>query len=289
MAIRSILVLLLLSTGAAGVALPACTETVDRSETVEASARDHPAETATRPQRMPPASQPARRERAAATTRVPILMYHVLNDPPEDAPFPELYVRPDDFVAQMRWLERNGYHAVTLRAVWDHWREGTPVPRKPVVISIDHGYRSTVLVAVPELRRRGWPAVVNLALHSLDVPGGLRSGQVRELIEAGWEIDAHSLTHADLTTVDDRRLRLEVAGSRKEIQHRFGVPVDFFCYPSGRHDERVVAAVRRAGFLGATTTLDGLADRDEPFTLRRVRVNRSDGLAGFVSRLEGLS
>ena len=228
-------------------------------------------------------------EQAVRATPVPILMYHVLGNPPESVPYPELYVRPTDFVAQMRWLERNGYEAVTLRAVWEHWHDGEPLPARPVVISIDDGFRSTAVVALPELRRRGWPGVLNLALHHLDLSWGLRERQIRELIEAGWEIDAHTLTHPDLTSVGDRQLTLEVAGSRKELQRRFGVPVDFFCYPSGRYDARVIAAVRRAGYLGATTTLDGLADPDEPFTLRRVRVNRSDGLAGLVSRIERVS
>jgi hypothetical protein len=34
----------------------------------------------------------------------------------------------------------------------------------------------------------------------------------------------------------------------------FGVPANFFCYPSGRYDPTVIAAVRDAGYLAATTT-----------------------------------
>jgi len=67
------------------------------------------------------------------------------------------------------------------------------------------------------------------------------------------------------------------------------VPVDFFCYPSGRYDERVVEAVRRAGFFGATTTEYGLARPSEPFSLDRVRVNRTDGVAGFAAKLRALA
>lgn len=286
MAIRPILALLVLA---------AVVTSVNRSEPVAVSTPARIADDAVRPMPVPTDARPSRSERAGGaertpgTTRVPILMYHVLGDPRESVPYPELYVRPADFVAQMRWLERNGYQAVTLRAVWEHWHEGAPLPTRPVVVSIDDGFRSTAVVALPELRRRGWPGVLNLALHHLDVSWGLRERQIRELIEAGWEIDAHTLSHPDLTSVGDRQLTQEVAGSRRELQRRFGVPVDFFCYPAGRYDDRVVAAVRRAGFLGATTTLDGLADRDEPFTLRRVRVNRSDGVAGMVSSIERVS
>ena len=223
---------------------------------------------------------------APRATPVPILMYHELADPPADAPYPELYVRPADFRRQMAWLEGHGFQPVTLRAVWDHWHRMTPLPPRPVVISIDDGFRSTATVAFRALGRRGWPGVLNLALHHLDVRWGLWTRQVRELISAGWEIDSHTLTHPDLRGVDDARLEREVAGSRRALQSRFHVPVDFICYPSGQYDGRVIEAVRAAGYLGATTTLAGLARRDEPFALRRVRINRSDGLRGFASALQ---
>jgi peptidoglycan/xylan/chitin deacetylase (PgdA/CDA1 family) len=224
--------------------------------------------------------------RRPRTNAVPILMYHVIGDPPTDAPFPELYVSRADFAGQLRWLASHGFEPVTLRAVWGHWHRGTPLPPKPIVVSFDDGFRDTALIALPLLRQRGWPGVLNLALHHLDVRWGLWTRQVRDLIAAGWEVDAHTLTHPDLTAVDDERLTREVAGSRRALRSRFGVPVDFFCYPSGRYDERVIVAVKRAGFLGATTTVPGLAERDESFTLRRVRVDRSDGLRGFAANLE---
>jgi len=96
------------------------------------------------------------------------------------------------------------------------------------------------------------------------------------------------MTHPDLTTVDSTRLRYQVAGSRAAIRRRFHVPVDFFCYPSGRYDDAVVAAVRAAGFLGATTTNEGLARPDSLYTLDRVRVNGSDGVRGLAAKLEAL-
>jgi hypothetical protein len=73
------------------------------------------------------------------------------------------------------------------------------------------------------------------------------------------------------------------------LRKQYRVPVDFFCYPAGRYDDRVVAAVRKAGYLGATTTNYGLARRsDGLYTLKRVRVEGSDGLAGFASRIRAL-
>jgi hypothetical protein len=66
------------------------------------------------------------------------------------------------------------------------------------------------------------------------------------------------------------------------------VPVDFFCYPAGRYDAAVIAAVRRAGYVGATTTRYGLAKPGELYTLKRIRIDGSDGLAGFAAKLTAL-
>jgi peptidoglycan/xylan/chitin deacetylase (PgdA/CDA1 family) len=222
-------------------------------------------------------------------TPVPILMYHVIGDPRPGAPFPQLFVSAADFAGQMRWLARHGYHPVTLRAVWNHWHRDAPLPKRPIVVSFDDGYRSVAHAALPPMRERGWPGVLNLTVKNLQVRGGLSARQVRRLIVAGWEIDAHSVTHPNLTALDDTQLTHEVAGSRRKLRSLFGVPVDFFCYPAGRYDARVIAAVHRAGFLGATTTREGLARPSEPYELRRVRVSRGDGVAGFADELERLA
>ena len=220
---------------------------------------------------------------------VPILMYHVLAAPPPAAPYPDLYVRPRDFTGDIAWLVRHGYHGVTLRQVYDHWTAGTPLPRRPVVVSFDDGYLSQYTRGFATLRADGWPGVVNLQVNFLRPFSGLRPWRVRKLIAAGWEIDAHTLTHPDLTTLDPARLQDEVAGSRRALRRLFHVPVDFFCYPAGRYDARVIRAVRAAGYLGATTTNYGLARPPNYFTLARVRVTGSEGVAGFAAEIERLS
>jgi peptidoglycan/xylan/chitin deacetylase (PgdA/CDA1 family) len=94
------------------------------------------------------------------------------------------------------------------------------------------------------------------------------------MIAAGWEIDAHSLTHPDLTTVDPATLVREVAGSRAKIHKRFGVPVNGFCYPAGRFDPAVEAAVRKAGYAFATTETPGAArPGGDRLGLARLRVD----------------
>lgn len=231
------------------------------------------------------ASAPARE----VATPVPILMYHVIGDPPSGAPYPELYVSRRDFEAQTRWLARHGYQAVTQRDVWNHWHRGRALPRRAIVITFDDGYRSVADRALPSMQARGWPGVLNLTVKNLRVRGGLSEWRVRKLIAAGWELGSHSLTHPDLTRLDDATLTREIAGSRLILRSRFGVRVDFFCYPAGRYDAAVIRAVRRAGYFGATTTIEGVARPGQPYELQRIRVSRRHGVDGLAQALAGAS
>jgi peptidoglycan/xylan/chitin deacetylase (PgdA/CDA1 family) len=214
---------------------------------------------------------------AAGRKPVPILAYHHIGTAPRGAASPELWLPPGLLRRQLRALAGAGYRAVTLDRVWRAWHGSGSLPAHPVVVSFDDGYASQAGAAAQALRARGWPGVLNLQVDRLGAPGGLTRAQVRSLIAAGWEIDPHSLTHPDLRKLTARRLRTEVDGSRRALRATFGVPANFFAYPYGRQNRRVRAAVRRAGFLGATTIERKIASpAADPFALGRVLIAADD-------------
>ena len=245
-----------------------------------------PATHATKPETTPRAApRPKPRVVHPHNHPVPILMYHVVGSAPPGVPFPSLYVRRADFAGQLAWLRAHGFHAVSLRRVYDYWKHGYALPQRPVVLTFDDGYREDFTNVRPLLAQRHWPGVLNLAVRNL-LDGKLTVPQIRLMIRQGWEVDAHTINHLDLTTLGAASLQHEVAGSRTWIRRRFHVPVDFFCYPSGRYNARVLAAVRSAGFLGATIEGFGAASpRDGLLTLPRIRVDGSYGVSGLAAKL----
>jgi peptidoglycan/xylan/chitin deacetylase (PgdA/CDA1 family) len=238
-------------------------------------------------------SEPVQRPRVPTGPHdapVPILMYHVIAASPARAAYADLWVRPDVFAHQLAALAHAGYHATTLSAVWRAWHGHGTMPRNPIVLSFDDGYQSQSTYARLMLDRRGWPGVLNLAVKNVGIAGGLSRGEVRAMIRDGWEIGAHTLTHVDLTTVDSAQLVHEVAGSRAWLRRAFGVPVDFFCYPAGRYDPAVEAAVHAAGYHGATTTNEGIASHHgDPYALPRLRVTRAMTAADLIALLHQLT
>jgi peptidoglycan/xylan/chitin deacetylase (PgdA/CDA1 family) len=210
------------------------------------------------------------------TASVPVLAYHVINTQPagSSAP-PSLYVPASDFSSQMQALKQAGWHAVTLNQLEAYWTHGGSLgPGRPIVLTFDSGYASHYTNALPVLRSLGWVGVENLPVNGLPPSdGGLSDTQIRGLIAAGWELDTQGLTDTNLTTVSSAQLTAETATARQTLRSRYGVPVNWFSYPSGDYDATVLAAVRPAGYLGATTDNQGWASpRQDRFRVPRLVV-----------------
>ncbi len=219
---------------------------------------------------------------------VPVLMYHVIAPPPPGAPFPGLYVTPQEFTAQMQALKGAGWTAVTLDQLRAYWSDGAKLPPgKPVVLTFDNGYHSQYTEALPILRHLGWVADENIQLTGLPPSqGGMTTGEVRALVNAGWELDTQGMSHADLATATPSELHYQIVTARNRLRHTFHVPVNWFCYPSGQYNPTVITALRAAGYIGSTTVVPGWAEPStDPFRLPRLRVLGGTSPSSLLSQI----
>jgi peptidoglycan/xylan/chitin deacetylase (PgdA/CDA1 family) len=222
------------------------------------------------------------------TIQVPILMYHYIreNPVPGDKMGFDLSVTPADFNRQLDWLQSNGYHTVDFNDLRAYFDNQAPLPSRPVILTFDDGYKDLYTDAYPILRGHNFKGVAYLVSGFLGAPNNVSRDQVREMDGRGIQVGAHTVSHVDLTKANDAELARQAAESRADLEHLVGHQVLDFCYPAGRFDGRVVAAVKAAGFQTATTTQPGtqhsLPDR---FTWSRVRVSGGEGLDRFARDL----
>ena len=156
-----------------------------------------------------------------------------------------------------------------------YWTRGVPLGAgKPIVLTFDNGYASQYANALPVLKGLGWVGVENLELNGLPPSeGGLSDAQIRGLIAGGWELDTKGLQPTDLTAVDPTQLANDLTAARQMLQSQYGARVNWFSYPSGDYDPTVTAAVRAAGYIGATTVNQGWASpQEDRFRLPRLAV-----------------
>lgn len=87
---------------------------------------------------------------------LPVLMYHHFDETSKSG----TVVTTARFREQMTALRDGGYQAVTIPQVIGYVREGTPLPEKPVLITMDDGYGSNLTIAAPILEETGMCATV---------------------------------------------------------------------------------------------------------------------------------
>lgn len=202
--------------------------------------------------------------------KIPILMYHSISDNPGNL----LCLSPQRFAEQMHYLKEAGYHPLTFRELAD-WEQDKPIPVKPIVITLDDGYRDNYTSAFPVLKQENLKATIFMTVGFFNGKNNLTEEMAKEMAASGLvEFGSHTLSHMDLTTLPSERLRQEIEDSKAQLESKLGTSVNAFCYPSGRYTDKVLEEVKHAGYRFAVTTKPGWADAAQGmWTLHRVRIN----------------
>ncbi|MGD9597447.1 MAG: polysaccharide deacetylase family protein [Steroidobacteraceae bacterium] len=91
----------------------------------------------------------------------------------------------------------------------------------------------------------------------------MSEAQIRQLVDLGMEVGAHTVSHPILANLDDSAARQEICESKDRLEAITGSPVSSFAYPNGRpvRDYRAVHVrlVHEAGFHAAVSTAWGCA------------------------------
>ncbi len=149
------------------------------------------------------------------------------------------------------------------------WRDGTPLPARPLLITFDDGYEGVHRHALPVLAKHSFASTVFVSTGRLrgEHDGGgaidtmLDWAQVREPADAGTEIGGHSHSHPQLDQLDAERLRFETLRCREIVGEELGTAPVSFAHPYGYSGRRVRRAVREAGFAQALAVGNALARR----------------------------
>jgi peptidoglycan/xylan/chitin deacetylase (PgdA/CDA1 family) len=100
-----------------------------------------------------------------------------------------------------------------------------------------------------------------------------------KMLEAGWELAAHTYTHRDLTLLSDEELKHELVDAKANIESDFGTEIISFAYPYGKFDERVKEEVGKAGYKYAVVIdSGGLHLEEDSLEIFRVYMFPEDGL-----------
>ena len=217
----------------------------------------------------------------------PILEYHQVTDAQLDPAFEVYNVPPEEFAAQLDYLQAQGYTTITLKDFMYAVRGYRPLPEKPIVLTFDDGYADNYTKMLPILEAHNMTAVVYVITNELGKPGYLTFDNLKDMQRRGLEIGSHTSDHLPLTSLNKITQRRQMRESKIFLEWSGLEPICSLSYPNGEFNSELEEMLREENYLTAVTGEAGLNTLStNPFELHRVHIRKPRfGLTEFKFRL----
>lgn len=232
-------------------------------------------------------------------SRLSILMYHQVGRFKAMRDHRANYCDAGRFARQMAFLQRAGFHVVSLEQALAGLQGEHQLPPRAVLLTFDDAYAGFFDYALPVLAEHEFPAVVyaisawvGQRMRWADPSGGriepalMSAAQLRAIQDAGISVGSHGACHRKLAELAPAEQERELSGSRTMLEDLLGQPVEHLCYPFGSFNADTVRLAAEAGYRSAMTCLRGAATAwDHPLVLPRKAISFGDNLVGFGWKL----
>jgi len=224
------------------------------------------------------------------TVAIPILMYHHLTalDANASETLRTWTVAPNQFAAQLDYLQQRGFHTITLHQLVDFFENGKSLPTNPIVLTFDDAWIDDYNVAFPELRKRDMVGVFFVPTAYVQAGGELLLNwdMVLEMDRAGMDIEGHTINHMNLSQANLVEVRRQLVDSKQILEEKLGHPILALSYPFGAFNSKIIAETQNAGYRAGVILCCGYEQQsDRMFLLPRIRVSYGDTLEDFAKRL----
>lgn len=232
-----------------------------------------------------------------------VLLYHSFGQK-DDADYLRLRISPESFDEQMAYLREEKYEVLLLSRMVNSFNSGSVQDssvfkqKNTVFITFDDGYLDNLELALPILRKYGFPATLFIATDYLYRKNSGKSywekweyltpEKIRELMASGIEIGSHSCSHKALASLGDFKIREEVSSSKKILEDIIKNKITLFSYPHGIFNKKIKNILRQEGYQAACSSISGFnTDKTDLFELKRIEVRGDDSLSDFGLKLKG--
>lgn len=169
---------------------------------------------------------------------VPILTYHHIQPFEEADPKNqrELTVTPENFAWHMETLQKQGYTFISLDELVEALRAQKPIPQdtKPIVITLDDGYRDAFIYAYPLAQKLNIHLNIGIITGLTGNPEHLTVSQLRTLQESGHiSLYNHSWSHMNLSSASEKAIDSQVSKAQQHLKEWLGRDNTVIIYPYG--------------------------------------------------------
>jgi peptidoglycan/xylan/chitin deacetylase (PgdA/CDA1 family)/glycosyltransferase involved in cell wall biosynthesis len=229
------------------------------------------------------------RMKKAVPDFIPVLMYHKIPDAPL-ATKHQIFVTKENFEKHLAYFKAHDFTPITFLDYQEFASGRRPLagfPRRPIILTFDDGYTDNYTNLLPLMQQYGYRGVLYL-LGDFDIrynkwdadfdPTEPRAdiidrAQKQAFVAAGWEIGAHTMTHAKLPELPAAEALAELRDSKAALEEALNTEIISFAYPYGALNEKVKALAQQAGFTYAVATdTGGMHLEDDRMQIFRVNI-----------------
>ncbi len=114
-----------------------------------------------------------------------------------------------------------------------------PLARPIVTLTFDDFFSSFYDTVYPMMKAYDFGGTVYLTTQDLGTPNTLTATQLNEMRAGGFEVGAHTVTHAHLPFVSSSQVDYELSQSQKDIQNFLGIKPINFATPYGEYNDTI--------------------------------------------------
>lgn len=220
-------------------------------------------------------------------------MYHSISEHIKKEKHNKWRVKPEDFEKQMNWFYKNNWKSFTITEI----TKLDKIPEKSFIITFDDGFEDNFTNAFPILQKYNFKATIYLVPNQKTnhweekntsvLSNLLNNEEILQMQNSGLiEFGSHTLSHVNLSTITDEQLINELRESKKEVENITKKDCEAFAYPYGKFDDKIVQAVKNAGYKNATVVKRGLFEQnDDIFTIKRIGILGTESFFDFILKI----
>lgn len=231
--------------------------------------------------------------KSQSLTKVRVLMYHSISEHILKEKHNKWRVKPEDFERQMQWFYSNSWTSFTIKEL----TMLDTIPEKSFVITFDDGFEDNYINAFPILQKYNFKATIYLVPtqttnhweknNTSSLSKLLKKEQIIQMQDSSLiEFGSHTLSHVNLSNIDDIQLIEELVKSKEEVELLIEKKCESFAYPYGKYDDKIVSAVKKTGYKNATVVKRGLFEKDDDlFTIKRLGILGTESFVDFLLKI----
>lgn len=243
---------------------------------------------------------------------IPILMYHSVDHKPNSA----VVTQPANFEKQMKAIKGAGYTTITPFELYNYYYNNGKLPKKPILITFDDGYRDNYKYAYPVLKKLNMQATIFLIASRIEngvYPGEIPKLTWKDIEKMGDLITVQSHTwdlHRKTNSKNGKSLSLlatplnkggkwetdaeyrsriyhDLWQANKKIKEKTGYESVMISYPYGDYNETVIDVSKELGVkLGVTVNKGVNANYSKEYELKRITVHGDYTGEALLQRLK---